>query len=101
MSNSYINTVNRTFKVIADILNSKPTDWKPSGLEGGPADQFAEVFDRVYGEAQTEQACLPMTVQKAVSSVGVRLYFRIADAGPMAPVAELSSQVVCDWASRT
>lgn len=100
MSTPYINAVHRTFKIIADILNSKPTDWNPSGLVGDSADQFVTVFNRVYGEAQVEQHCLPVTAHKASTALGIRIYFRM-DTGPMVPVAELSTQVIEDWASRT
>ncbi len=100
MNVPYVNAVNRTFKVIADILNSKPTDWKPSGLEGSSADQLAEVFNRVYAEAQVEQQCLPVTACKASTALGIRIYFHM-DTGPAVPVAELSADVIDEWASRT
>lgn len=104
MNQQHINSHLRVLKIVADVLNSKPTDWKAEGIEGNSAEQFVTVFRSLYDQGLEEQNCLPVEIRiEAIRDVEYSyntelqlIAFGID--GELTTMLTLRGPVIDDWA---
>jgi hypothetical protein len=106
MNQQNINSHIRTLRIVADILNAKPTDWNPEGFDGSTGSAFVEIFHALYDQALVEADCLPVETQVfAVRGVEYtenqteRIEFRFEN--EISTVLTLQGVVIDQWAQQT
>jgi len=107
MRQEKINAHIRVIKIMADMLNSKPTDWVPDYPGTGGLELFETVFRALYDEGKAENDCLPVTTDMLMHLPHSRLgstrldKFKVAIENTSGvPIFTIPGEVIEQWTRR-